>query len=398
MDIENVRLVGLGTLNHVPVQKGVLQASLYVKHPTRLNDSIGIVPSVETRLMVIIVDIEPREDSSQSPPQIDHQCCYGCDDLLDGVFCRRCTSWDRVSEIKNVVGNTQYKPKDVKELFHKLLNDVQNILEELDEYINIPSWNHPAFSNHDDDDEHYTSPITPEEPDNSLSMGDEHPDTIPATKSDEVIKSSVEDLIPIPKQFKEFSYSNDDSTSIDDNYFSIDNIDYIELSPPDFELVILEEVKDDNLLSFLISYPVEDIKSFLKKFDTSLSYSDNSLPEFETFSNHTEETNSGSTTTHADYSLPKYDSFLFEIEPDQGELTSVVILAEPRVYVPNVLTTHPTLMLDSDFIPSDNSLPEFEIFYLDIEEKNSGSTTIHADISFSISSVLILRESPIWVS
>nr|GEW63794.1 hypothetical protein [Tanacetum cinerariifolium] len=127
--------------------------------------------------------------------------------------------------------------------------------------------------------------------------------------------------------------------------------------------------------------PVEDNDSFIEKSDNSLSYPDSSLPEFKTFSNHTEETNSGSTTTHADYSLSKYDSFLFEIEPDQGELTSVVILAEPRVHVPNVLTTHPTLMLDSDFIPSDNSLPESKIFYFDIEEKNSGSTTIHADIS-----------------
>nr|GEW26996.1 hypothetical protein [Tanacetum cinerariifolium] len=167
----------------------------------------------------------------------------------------------------------------LQELFRKLFNDVQNIHEELAEYINIPSWNRPAFSNYDDDDEDYTIAITPKEPDNSLN---------------------------------------------------------------------------------------------------------NSLPEFETFSNHTKETNSGSTTTHANYSLPKYDSFLFEIKPDQGELTSVVMkdnLAEPQVHVPNVLTTHPTLMLDSDFIPSDNSLPESKISYFDIEEKNSGSTTIHADIS-----------------
>ncbi|GJZ84619.1 hypothetical protein Tco_0649958 [Tanacetum coccineum] len=66
-----------------------------------------------------------------------------------------------------------------------------------------------------------------------------------------------------------------------------------------------------------------------------------------------------STTTHADNSLPEYDSFLFETQPDQGELTSVVIediLGEPRVYVPNVLPTHTTLMLNSDFIPSDDSL------------------------------------------
>ncbi|GJY51354.1 hypothetical protein Tco_0442201 [Tanacetum coccineum] len=53
--------------------------------------------------------------------------------------------------------------------------------------------------------------------------------------------------------------------------------------------------------------------------------------------------------------------FLFEAScaprADQGELTSVVmedILGEPRV--PNVLPTHPTLYLDSDFAPSDDYL------------------------------------------
>nr|GEY88416.1 hypothetical protein [Tanacetum cinerariifolium] len=56
-------------------------------------------------------------------------------------------------------------------------------------------------------EEDYTSAITTdepvlstEEPDNSLSMGDEHLDTIPVTKSDEFIKSSVENLIPIPSE------------------------------------------------------------------------------------------------------------------------------------------------------------------------------------------------------
>nr|GFB88883.1 hypothetical protein [Tanacetum cinerariifolium] len=65
--------------------------------------------------------------------------------------------------------------------------------------------------------------------DNSLSMGDEHLDTISATKSDEFIKSGVEDLIPILK----FSSTDDDS-------FSFDKIDYVEASPPDSELVSSE--------------------------------------------------------------------------------------------------------------------------------------------------------------
>nr|GEV17782.1 hypothetical protein [Tanacetum cinerariifolium] len=70
--------------------------------------------------------------------------------------------------------------------------------------------------------------------------------------------------------------------------------------------------------------PVEDIDSFLEKSDTSLS-----LPEYDNFIDYTEETSNG----------------------------------------------------NSDFTPSDNSLPEFETLYFDIEEKNSGSTIIHADMS-----------------
>ncbi|GKG33327.1 hypothetical protein Tco_0433486, partial [Tanacetum coccineum] len=78
--------------------------------------------------------------------------------------------------------------------------------EELADYINILNWNCPAFYHDDDkdDDEEYTIAITPvlptEEPDNSLSMGDEHLSTISETESDEVIKSSVEDHVPIPSE------------------------------------------------------------------------------------------------------------------------------------------------------------------------------------------------------
>nr|GEY46733.1 hypothetical protein [Tanacetum cinerariifolium] len=45
-----------------------------------------------------------------------------------------------------------------------------------------------------------TPSLSTEEPDNSLSMGDEHPDTISAKESDEFIKSSVENLVPIPSE------------------------------------------------------------------------------------------------------------------------------------------------------------------------------------------------------
>ncbi|GKA77059.1 hypothetical protein Tco_0783520 [Tanacetum coccineum] len=274
--------------------------------------------------------------------------------------------------------------------------------------------------------------ITPdlpiEEPDNSLNMGDEHLSTIPETESDEVIKSSVENLVPIPSEFEGISndtsdvpncdnnrinveidlveslinrdtsivYSskidpileefagelahiapippgiveadfdpNDDTSSDDDSF---ENIEYVDASPSYSELDSLEEENEDQeekefnledifqiqdvilrekllnvhrLISNIESLevnptpdrvlespspfpiPVADSDSFLEESVTSFSYLDNSLPEFETSSDYTEETRSGSTTTHANYSLPEYDSFLFEIKPDQEVLISI---------------------------------------------------------------------------
>nr|GFD18652.1 hypothetical protein [Tanacetum cinerariifolium] len=106
--------------------------------------------------------------------------------------------------------------------------------------------------------------------------------------------------------------SNNDDISSDDDAF--EDIEYVEASLPDSELVSLEEENDPSS-----SFPI------FEESNNSLSYSDNSSPEFETFSDHMEETRSGSTTTHANNSFPEYDSFCFEIEPDHGRLTNVVM-------------------------------------------------------------------------
>nr|GFA97326.1 hypothetical protein [Tanacetum cinerariifolium] len=108
--------------------------------------------------------------------------------------------------------------------------------------------------------------LSTEEPDNSLSMRHEHLDTIPATELDKFLKFGVEDLIPIPSesegipdhmcdvpsidnslpldvskdQIEDFSESNEEFSSTDDDSFSFNNIDYVEASPPDSELVSSE--------------------------------------------------------------------------------------------------------------------------------------------------------------
>nr|GEZ97050.1 RNA-directed DNA polymerase, eukaryota [Tanacetum cinerariifolium] len=85
-------------------------------------------------------------------------------------------AWDRIFKIKDALGTKQYKLEDLQELFRELSNDVQNIHEELAEYINTPGWNRPAFYDDDDDDDDvdYTIAITPvlstEEPIDSLKV------------------------------------------------------------------------------------------------------------------------------------------------------------------------------------------------------------------------------------
>nr|GEW58802.1 hypothetical protein [Tanacetum cinerariifolium] len=243
-------------------------------------------------------------------------------------------------------------------------------------------------------------------------MGYEHPNTTQETESDEIIKSGVEELVPIlsecevtPEDKKErdvpvcenssicddhseiFSDSNnDDDISSDDDVF--EDIEYVEASLPDPKIVSLAEenvvyheeeevdLKDifqiqdvilrekllsinrlianieslndnptpDHVLNSSVSFPIfEESTNFL---------SDNFSPEFKTFCDHSEETRSGSTTTHADNSILEYDSFCFEIEPDQERLINVV---------KNDISddsTNDSLLEEVDlFLASDNSIP-----------------------------------------
>ncbi|GJX83449.1 hypothetical protein Tco_0332930 [Tanacetum coccineum] len=333
-------------------------------------------------------------------------------------------AWEKFFEIKHACKEKQHQPEDIQELLRKLLNDVQIISEELADFINTPNWNGPAF--YHDDDEEYTIAITPVlptvEPDNSLSMGDENLSTIPEKE-----ESSVEDLVPIPSESEGISDSmcdvpfcdnstpleaskdhseilldsNDDYSSSDDDSLYSEDIDYVEASPPDSELVSLEVVKDfdpedgvidtdilltikDDILrekllninlliakiealkdnptpssDFVTKSPSTSPNSFLE--ETNIFY--NSLPETETFCFNLEEKSSGNPTSYTDLSLPDYEAFFCDSEPDSGDFTMDVVedifdnpTREPRVHVPNVLTTHPTLHLDSDFTLSSDSL------------------------------------------
>ncbi|GKA30924.1 hypothetical protein Tco_0717229 [Tanacetum coccineum] len=208
--------------------------------------------------------------------------------------------------------------------------------------------------------------------------------------------------------------NNDYSSSDDDSPYSED-INYVDALPPDPELVSLEVVgnvvqevgeidtdilltiKDDilrekllkvNILiaknealkdnptpssDFVTKSPSRSPNSFLE--ETNISY--NSLPESETFCFNLEEKSSGNPTSYTDLSLPDYEAFFCDSEPDSGGFTMDVVedifdnpTREPRVHVPNVLPTHPTLHLDSDFTLSSESLGSDLVVSFPSETKN----------------------------
>nr|GEZ86051.1 hypothetical protein [Tanacetum cinerariifolium] len=152
---------------------------------------------------------------------------------------------DELKHSSNLEYHDEVKIAELTENFNGMSIEIRK----KEKFLQQEQWaylsTHPSKHLHffcfdDDDDEDYTSAITPdepvlstEEPDNSLIMGDEHLDTIPAMESDEFIKSSVEDLI----QSQDFFESNEEFSSTDDDSFSFDKIDYVEASPPDSKLV-----------------------------------------------------------------------------------------------------------------------------------------------------------------
>nr|GFA03798.1 hypothetical protein [Tanacetum cinerariifolium] len=194
-------------------------------------------------------------------------------------------------------------------------------------------------------------------------MGDEHLDTIPAAESDEVIKSSVEDLVPIPSEFEGIPDTILEATEIVITEVKEIENDNLREKLLNVHLLIanIEALKDNPNPSFefLTKSSSTSPKSFLEETNTF----HNSLPKFENFYFDLEEISSGSTTTHFDISISEYDSFVFDPSNDQfpptdrsdltheefaDELTHIISPPEIRE---NLSTTCVNLPIEDDHSP-----------------------------------------------
>ncbi|GJS24095.1 hypothetical protein Tco_0452727 [Tanacetum coccineum] len=151
---------------------------------------------------------------------------------------------ERFLKIKQAVDEEQNQPEVMQDLLLKLMNDLQ-----------ILNGIQPKEAEQEGPPKAITPDLPTEEPDNSLSMRDEHLNTIPKME-----KFSVENLVPIPSESKGISDDICDVPSCDNDHFDAE-----------FGLI-------NSLLSRDILITSPKIGFLLEKFAGELDFIDPILP------------------------------------------------------------------------------------------------------------------------
>ncbi|GJW35327.1 hypothetical protein Tco_0058247 [Tanacetum coccineum] len=231
-----------------------------------------------------VVKQGPGVDSSQSPPLIDHNCCYECGDSLDGIFCQRCTckscgkgthigyncppkapiisnpepcnqTIDELPQTLPSFDPTCYSEKENSLPYVSKPNFVDNSPNVFNPPPQPPTYSYENYGN----DAYYEGKeekriakeqalkidmerfICYDDDDNKVSV--ENLDLVRTPRVPRVIPDSLFDCLfvtippylKLPKEHSETIIdSNNDSSSSDDN--SYENIDYVDASPPDSEI------------------------------------------------------------------------------------------------------------------------------------------------------------------
>ncbi|GJY23373.1 hypothetical protein Tco_0397031, partial [Tanacetum coccineum] len=340
----------------------------------------------------------------------------------------------KIKEIMNDLGIKRFQGEEIDEEYERDSYNEEMYSATCQRMLSIPFDDEDDYIPLGDIIARYSTSktITPdlliEEPDNSLNMGDEHLDTISATESDEVItcdnnrinvesdlveflinrdtsivySSKIDPILeefadelahiaPIPPGIVEADFDPNDNTSSDDDYFedvknvSFEEVNDVEQEEKEFDLEDILQIQDVILREKLLNVHrlISNIESLKDNpipimdsdsSETSLSFSDNSLPESEFFSNHTEDTRSGSTTTHANYSLPEYESFHFDnlsFPRPHSEPPDVEIL-EPEINNFDVLNN------DESFDPREGE----NVVFQNVEDDDSFTFVIRTFLLF----------------
>nr|GEY76953.1 hypothetical protein [Tanacetum cinerariifolium] len=259
------------------------------------------------------------EPSSQSPPNINH-CCYECGDALDGIFYKCCTckscrkdahiGYNCPSKVLVISNPEPCNNQTIDELpqalpsFHSTFHSDDEspfTLDSTPTYVNESTnvFNPPLqspvypceFCGNDAYYGHYcTTPALFIYPELCYNQDFNFPESegIPEHKCDVPFHDNSPPLDVSKDQIEDLSESNKEFSSTDDDSFSFDNIDYVETSPPDSELVSSEGdmiifeafLNDDHSFDFQTKSSSTSLNSLLEETNNF----HNSLPEFTNFS------------------------------------------------------------------------------------------------------------------
>nr|GEY90955.1 reverse transcriptase domain-containing protein [Tanacetum cinerariifolium] len=241
------------------------------------------------------------------------------------------------------------------ELFQKLLKD----LKELAEYDQSTSTDRPIFLN-DNEDHPVQNKESPENfsEENVVSKTNQEPpqDSNIHQLIEECsieflfMHDNVDDLIESALESKLLSINSIISQRLDKKEQEVKNVEEQPAERRNHAESITPEIESDEV--------TESNAKNLLPIPSECEYVDASVPNLAIVSveeenvvqREEEETRSGN-TTHANYSLPEYDSFCFEIEPDQERSINLV----ENDILDN--SSNDPLLEEVDLFLSDNSIP-----------------------------------------
>nr|GEV20238.1 hypothetical protein [Tanacetum cinerariifolium] len=237
------------------------------------NDDTNVVNALQEPFVVKQV---PGKNSSQILPQINHNCCYGCGDSLEDIFCHYCTcklcgkgahyGYNCPPKVPIILDPQPFNNQTVNKLPQTLPSFDPTCYSE-DEN----SFTYNSKSNIVHDSPNVVNP-PPQPPLYSCEFcgNDAH----------EFIKSSVENLVPNPSE-SEGEYECDVPAC--ENFTTFSNIlfdtDY-DFSSSDDQLFSDEDIpKFKSFSPFHI--PVEDSNSLIEEIDLSFTPDDPMPPDIE---------------------------------------------------------------------------------------------------------------------
>nr|GEY02326.1 hypothetical protein [Tanacetum cinerariifolium] len=376
------------------------------------NENTNVVHALQEPF---IVNQDPGENTSQSPLQINHHCCCMCGDPLEYIFCHQCTcelcgngahyGYNCPPKVPIIPNSEPFNNQTIDELpqtlpsfdltstlkmgIHSLMisnlilfmilltfsTHLRNLLCILVNFAGtmlIPLY-------YDDDDD-YTIAITPKEPDNSLSMGDEHLDTITATESDEFIKSSVENLVSYPSESEgehECDVPAFENFTTFSNILFDDNYDFYSSDDQSFY--------DEDIPKKIYSNPLFDEEIISMKIDPHLFNAESDL--IESLLNHDSSIFSSSS---------KIDSVFDEFTGELTLLKSIPLrinetdcnLEEETHFIKRLLYDNSSPRPPKEFIfeNSDTAFESFSLFPIPVEDSDSLMEEI--DLSFTLNDLL----------